>query len=106
MEYYLSAKHLPFELKRLCKFDTHLQKMRLFSHSARRDEQVSGHTLDGERESIGHLAERLPGVNVHALQQFVGQSPWAWKPARRMSAHRLEDELLPTVAWIIDGLVR
>jgi len=36
------------------------------------------------------------------LQQFVGQSPWAWEPVRRLLAQRLEEELLPTVAWIIE----
>jgi SRSO17 transposase len=63
---------------------------------------VQGLLLDGERKSIEPLAERLPGGNVQALQQFVGQSPWAWDPVRRLLAQQMEEELLPTAAWIVD----
>jgi SRSO17 transposase len=63
---------------------------------------VQGLLLDGERKSIEPLAERLPGGNVQALQQFVGQSPWAWEPVRRLLAQQMEEELLPVVAWIVD----
>ena len=34
----------------------------------------------GERKSIQPMAERLPGGNEQALQQFVNQSPWAYEP--------------------------
>lgn len=37
---------------------------------------LSGLLLNGERKSIQPLAERLPGGNEQALQQFVNQSPW------------------------------
>jgi SRSO17 transposase len=63
---------------------------------------VQGLLLDGERKSIEPLAERVPGGNVQALQQFVGQSPWAWEPVRRLLAQQMEEELLPAVAWIVD----
>ena len=63
---------------------------------------VQGLLLDGERKSIEPLAARVPGGNVQALQQFVGQSPWAWEPVRRLLAQHLEEQVLPTVAWIID----
>ena len=63
---------------------------------------VQGLLLDGERKSIEPLAERVPGGNVQALQQFVGQSPWAWEPVRRLLAQHLEEELLPAAGWIID----
>ena len=63
---------------------------------------VQGLLLDGERKSIEPLAERLPGGNVQALQQFVGQSPWAWEPVRCLLAQHLEEELLPLAGWIID----
>ncbi len=62
---------------------------------------VQGLLLDGERKSIEPLAERLPGGNVQALQQFVGQSPWAWEPVRRLLAQRMEEELL-SAGWIVD----
>ena len=63
---------------------------------------VQGLLLDGERKSIEPLAERVPGGNVQALQQFVGQSPWAWEPVRRSLAQHLEEELLPPAGWIVD----
>jgi SRSO17 transposase len=63
---------------------------------------VQGLLLDGERKSIEPLAQRVPGANVQALQQFVGQSPWAWEPVRRLLAQQMEEELLPAAAWIID----
>lgn len=63
---------------------------------------VQGLLLDGERKSIEPLAERVPGGNVQALQQFVGQSPWAWAPVRRLLAQQMEEELLPAAGWIID----
>lgn len=37
---------------------------------------LSGLLLNSERKSIQPLAERLPGGNEQALQQFVNQSPW------------------------------
>jgi SRSO17 transposase len=63
---------------------------------------VQGLLLDGERKSIEPLAARVPGGNVQALQQFVGQSPWAWEPVRRLLAQHMEEELLPAAGWIID----
>jgi SRSO17 transposase len=63
---------------------------------------VQGLLLDGERKSIEPLARRVPGAEVQALQQFVGQSPWAWEPVRRRLAQRMEQALRPAVAWIID----
>ena len=63
---------------------------------------VQGLLLDGERKSIEPLAERVPEGNVQALQQFVGQSPWAWEPVRRLLAQHLEEELLPAAGWIVD----
>ena len=63
---------------------------------------VQGLLLDGERKSIEPLARRVPGGNVQALQQFVGQSPWGWEPVRRLLAQHMEEELLPAAAWIVD----
>ena len=37
---------------------------------------LCGLILNGERKSIQPMAERLPGGNEQALQQFVNQSPW------------------------------
>ncbi len=63
---------------------------------------VQGLLLDGERKSIEPLAQRVPGGNVQALQQFVGQSPWAWEPVRCLLAQQMQEELVPTAGWIVD----
>jgi SRSO17 transposase len=63
---------------------------------------VQGLLLEGERKSIEPLAGRVPGANMQALQQFVGQSPWAWEPVRRQLAQRMAAELRPAAAWIVD----
>jgi SRSO17 transposase len=65
---------------------------------------VQGLLLDGERKSIEPLAQRVPGGNVQALQQFVGQSPWAWEPVRRLLAQQMEEAWLPAAAWIVDDI--
>ena len=63
---------------------------------------VRGLLLDGERKSIEPLAQRTPGGDVQALQQFVGQSPWEFRPIRSRLAQRMERELCPAPAWVID----
>jgi hypothetical protein len=52
-----------------------------------------------ERKSIEPLARRVPGGNVQALQQFVGQSPWAWEPVRRSLAQHLAKQGKESWAW-------
>lgn len=63
---------------------------------------VQGLLLDGERKSIEPLARRLPGGNTQALQQCVGQSPWAWEPVRCLLAQRMHEALLPRAGWMVD----
>ena len=63
---------------------------------------VQGLLLDGDRKSIEPLARRVPGADVQALQQFVGQSPCAWEPVRRRLAQRMAAALKPAAAWVID----
>src|SRR5947209_19182303 len=63
---------------------------------------VRGLLLNGERKSAGAMAERLPDGNEQSLQQFVGQSPWAWEPLWRPMAERIEYVFSPPVAWIVD----
>ena len=63
---------------------------------------VQGLLLDGERKSIEPLAARVPGGNVQALQQLVGQSPWAWEPVREQLGQRMQEALLAVAGWIID----
>ena len=63
---------------------------------------VRGLLLNGERKSIEPLAERLRDGNVQAMQQFVGQSPWAWKPVWERLGKRMTAELEPDSAWVVD----
>jgi hypothetical protein len=44
---------------------------------------LRGLMLDGKRKSIQPMAERLPDGNERALQQFLSQSPWDWRPVRQ-----------------------
>jgi SRSO17 transposase len=63
---------------------------------------VRGLLLDGERKSIEPLASRLPEGNVQAMQQFIGQSPWAWQPIWQGLGKRMTSELEAEPAWVID----
>src|SRR5271156_4404547 len=56
---------------------------------------VRGLLLDGERKSIEPMAARLPEGNVQAMQQLIGQSPWAWGPVWQRLAQRMTAELTP-----------
>src|SRR3990172_8992914 len=63
---------------------------------------VQGRLLDGERKSIEPLAERLPGADVQALRQFVGQSPWEVEQVQRRLARKMVDLLSEPEVWIVD----
>src|SRR5947209_6584498 len=63
---------------------------------------VRGLLLNGERKSVGAMAERLPEGNEQSLQQFVSQSPWAWEPVWQQMARRVEDAFPQPIAWVID----
>ena len=64
---------------------------------------VRGLLLDGERKSIEPMAARLPEGNVQAMQQLIGQSPWAWEPVWQLRlAQRMTAELTPDPVWVID----
>jgi SRSO17 transposase len=62
---------------------------------------VRGLLLDGERKSVGAMAERLPEGNEQNLQQFVSQSPWAWEPVWQRLAQQTE-QAFPATAWMVD----
>jgi SRSO17 transposase len=62
---------------------------------------LRGLMLDGKRKSIQPMAERLPDGNEQALQQFVSQSPWDWRPVRQRLATQLTAAVDPD-AWIVD----
>lgn len=63
---------------------------------------VRGLLLNGERKSVEPMALRLPDGNVQAMQQFVGQSPWEWKPIWARLSRRMTAELEPEAAWALD----
>jgi SRSO17 transposase len=63
---------------------------------------IQGLLLDGERKSIEPLAARIPGADVQALRQFVGQSPWAVEKVQQGLARKMVDLLIEAQVWIID----
>jgi len=63
---------------------------------------VQGLLLDGERKSIEPMAARVPGADVQALRQFVGQSPWEVEEIQRRLARKVVDLLSEPEVWIID----
>jgi SRSO17 transposase len=63
---------------------------------------VRGLLLDGERKSIEPMAARLPGADVQALRQFVGQSPWVVEQVERRLAEKVVDLLSEPAVWVID----
>jgi SRSO17 transposase len=62
---------------------------------------LRGLMLDGKRKSIQPMAARLPDGNEQALQQFVSQSPWDWRPVRQRLAIQMTAAVDPE-AWIVD----
>jgi len=66
------------------------------------DVYVRGLLSSVERKTAARLAQRLPDGDEQALQQFVGQSPWAWEPVRARLAQRTIQELEPVAAWVVD----
>jgi SRSO17 transposase len=63
---------------------------------------IQGLLLDGERKSIEPLASRIPGADVQALRQFVGQSPWDVEAVQEPLARKLVDLLSEPEVWILD----
>ena len=63
---------------------------------------VRGLLLDGEGKSIEPMARRLAEGNVQAMQQLIGQSPWAWAPVWERWAQRMTAELAPEPVGVID----
>ncbi len=63
---------------------------------------VQGLLLDGERKSIEPLASRIPGADVQALRQFVGQSPWDAEAVQQPLARKIVDLLSEPEVWILD----
>ena len=64
---------------------------------------LRGLLLDGERKSIEPMASRLPGADVQALRQFIGQSPWAVEAIQRSLMEQVVDTLTEPEVWMIDA---
>jgi hypothetical protein len=62
---------------------------------------LGGLMLDGKRKSIQPMASRLPDGNEQALQQFISQSPWDWRPVRQRLATQMTAAVDPD-AWMVD----
>ncbi len=65
-------------------------------------EYIRGLLMDGERKSIEPMADRLPGGDVQALQQFVNQSPWPIQEVRASLARKVEGEFVAEPYWLVD----
>ncbi|MGH2520609.1 MAG: IS701 family transposase, partial [Chloroflexota bacterium] len=63
---------------------------------------VRGLLSTSTRKTCARMVLRLPDGDVQALQQFVGQSPWAWEPVRAQLARHMVEALGPATTWIID----
>jgi SRSO17 transposase len=63
---------------------------------------LQGLLLDGDRKSIEPMAARLPGADVQAMRQFIGQSPWEVQEVQRRLALKMVDTLSQSEVWIID----
>lgn len=63
---------------------------------------VQGLLLDGQRKSVEPMAQRIPGADVQALRQFVGQSPWAVEVVQQGLARKLQAIVPAAEAWIVD----
>jgi len=63
---------------------------------------LEGLLLDGERKSIQPISDRIPGADVQALRQFVGQSPWTVHEIQKGLALKVVDLLSEAEVWIID----
>ncbi len=62
---------------------------------------VQGLMLEGPRKTAAGMAERYGG-DVQALQQFVSQSPWDWRPIRRALAEQMAPFAGHRAAWLVD----
>ena len=62
---------------------------------------VQGLLLEGGRKTAAGMSERYGG-NAQAMQQFVSQSPWDWRPVRRALAKQMVSSASSRCAWILD----
>ena len=63
---------------------------------------IQGLLMDGERQSIEPMANRIAGADIQSLRQFVGQSPWAVEEVQHLLAEKVVDLLTEPEVWMID----
>ena len=66
---------------------------------------VQGLPPDGAPKAIEPPASHLPGPDVQALRQFVGQRPWAVNEVQRRLARQGVDLLSDPEVWITGGCI-
>lgn len=62
---------------------------------------LSGLLLEGERKSMQPIAERLPGSNYQALQQFISSSPWDYQGVQKYLSHYLFNKLNVSEGYLL-----
>lgn len=62
---------------------------------------VQGLMLEGPRKTAAGMADYYGG-DVQAVQQFLSQSPWDWRPVRRGLAEQMVSVADHRAAWLLD----
>ncbi|MDP2859438.1 MAG: IS701 family transposase [Bacillota bacterium] len=62
---------------------------------------IQGLLMEGGRKTAAGIANRH-GADAQALQQFVNQSPWDWRPLRKALAELSVESLSSRCGWILD----
>lgn len=88
-----------------CRFESFLEPLLpLMGRSERRKWgafYIQGMMLDGGRKTAAGMSDRYGG-NAQAIQQFVSQSPWDWRPVRRALAMQMVSLASSRCAWVLD----
>jgi SRSO17 transposase len=88
-----------------CRFEAFLDPLLpLMGRSERRKWggfYIQGMMLEGGRKTAAGMSDRYGG-NAQAMQQFVSQSPWDWRPVRRALAMQMVGVASSRCAWVLD----
>ena len=88
-----------------CRFEGFLEPLLpLMGRSERRKWgafYIQGMMLEGGRKTAAGMSDRYGG-DAQAMQQFVSQSPWDWRPVRRALAMQMVGLASSRCAWVLD----
>jgi len=88
-----------------CRFEAFLEPLLpLMGRSERRkwgSFYIQGMMLEGGRKTAAGMSDRYGG-DAQAMQQFVSQSPWDWRPVRRALAMHMVGLASSRCAWVLD----